>query len=220
MQQRRIETLPDYENATGREIRYAAVCLGFEYIAHCSIFGNRARILPAAEWNMTRTAYIFMDFDGVTHPWGEVEDFRCLPHIEAVVREFAEARIVIASDWRMLFSMQKLVARFSDDVRPQIAGATPHMLPKTGAELHGLREREAMLWLAQHDPNPAEAAWCAIDDAPGNWLSRSRLILTDFKRGFTTEDADALRRMLDGFRAGTGNRLERAALSLWARNIA
>lgn len=37
---------------------------------------------------MTRNAYIFMDFDGVTHPWGEVEDFRCLPHIEAVVREF------------------------------------------------------------------------------------------------------------------------------------
>ena len=61
---------------------------------------------------MTRIAYIFMDFDGVTHPWGEVEDFRCLPHIEAVVREFPEARIVIASDWRMLFSLPKLVARF------------------------------------------------------------------------------------------------------------
>ena len=40
---------------------------------------------------MTRNAYIFMDFDGVTHPWGEVEDFHCLPHIEAVVREFPEA---------------------------------------------------------------------------------------------------------------------------------
>lgn len=176
--------------------------------------------MSAAEWNMTRTAYIFMDFDGVTHPWGEVEDFRCLPHIEAVVREFAEARIVIASDWRMLFSMQKLIARFSEDVRSQIAGATPHMLPKTGSELHGLREREAMLWLAQHEPNPAEASWCAIDDAPGNWLSRSRLILTDFKRGFTTEDADALRRMLAGFRAGSGSHLERAAPSLWARSIA
>ena len=78
---------------------------------------------------MTRTAYIFMDFDGVTHPWGEVEDFRCLPRIEAVVREFPEARIVIASDWRMLFSMQKLMARFSEDVRPQIARATT--LPST-----------------------------------------------------------------------------------------
>ena len=169
---------------------------------------------------MTRTAYIFMDFDGVTHPWGEVEDFRCLPRIEAVVREFPEARIVIASDWRMLFSMQKLMARFSEDVRPQIAGATPHMLPKTGAELHGLREREAMLWLAQHEASAADAHWCAIDDAPGNWLSRSRLILTDFKRGFTVEDADALRRMLLGFRAGNDRPLEPAVTSLWARNIA
>ena len=47
---------------------------------------------------MTRIAYIFMDFDGVTHPWGEVEDFRCLGYIEAVVREFPEARIVIANE--------------------------------------------------------------------------------------------------------------------------
>ena len=169
---------------------------------------------------MTRTAYIFMDFDGVTHPWGEVEDFRCLPRIEAVVREFPEARIVIASDWRMLFSMQKLMARFSEDVRPQIAGATPHMLPKTGAELHGLREREAMLWLAQHEANPADAHWCAIDDAPGNWLSRSRLVLTDFKRGFTAEDAVALRRMLQGFRDGVRNQVGQVVHSLWARDSA
>ncbi|CAM5392104.1 HAD domain-containing protein [Thauera mechernichensis] len=119
---------------------------------------------------MTRRAYIFTDFDGVTHPWGEVEDFRCLPLIEGVVREYPESRIVIASDWRMLFSMQKLLARFSSDVHPQIAGATPHMLPKNGAELHGLREREAMIWLSQHEPNLRDVAWCAIDDAPGNWF--------------------------------------------------
>ena len=169
---------------------------------------------------MTRNAYIFMDFDGVTHPWGEVEDFRCLPHIEAVVREFPEARIVIASDWRMLFSLPKLVARFSEDIRPQIAGATPHLLPKTGAELHGLREREAMAWLRQHGADPAEAAWCAIDDAPGYWLSRSRLVLTDFKRGFTAEDAVALRRMLQGFRDGVRNQVGQVVHSLWARDSA
>lgn len=168
---------------------------------------------------MTRIAYIFMDFDGVTHPWGEVEDFRCLGHIEAVVREFPEARIVIASDWRMLFSLPKLVARFSEDIRPQIAGATPHLLPKTGAELHGLREREAMAWLRQHGADPTEA-WCAIDDAPGNWLSRSRLVLTDFKRGFTAEDAVALRRMLQGFRDGVRNQVGQVVHSLWARDSA
>jgi hypothetical protein len=158
-----------------------------------------------------------MDFDGVTHPWGEVEDFHCLPRIEAVVREFPEARIVIASDWRMLFSLSKLVARFSEDVRAQIAGVTPHLLPKTGAELHGLREREAMQWLAQHDADAADGAWCAIDDAPGNWLSRSRLILTDFKRGFTDEDAGALRRMLQGFREGRRNQVREVGHTLWSR---
>ena len=98
------------------------------------------------------------------------------------------------------------------------SGERTYLMPS--AELHGLREREAMLWLAQHEANPADAHWCAIDDAPGNWLSRSRLILTDFKRGFTVEDADALRRMLLGFRAGTDRPLEPAVTSLWARNIA
>ena len=151
---------------------------------------------------MTRKTYIFMDFDGVTHPWGEVEDFRCLPLIEAVVRERVEAHIVISSDWRMLFSLSRLVARFSEDIRPRIVGATPHLIPKKGPELHGLREREAMLWLAQHEADVSTAPWCALDDAPGNWLTRSRLVLTDFKRGFTEEDAERLRAMLVSLSAG------------------
>ena len=152
---------------------------------------------------MSQTVFVFMDFDGVTHPWGEVEDFRCLPAIEAVLRDYPEARVVIASDWRMLFSLSKLVSRFSEDIRPRVAGVTPHVIPKHGAELHGLREREAMLWLGQHVPDIASAAWCALDDAPGNWLTRSRLVLTDFKRGFAEEDATVLRRMLENFRTGT-----------------
>ncbi len=151
---------------------------------------------------MNRNTFIFLDFDGVTHPWGEVEDFRSLPLIEAVVRKHPKARIVISSDWRMLFSLSKLVSRFSEDIRARIAGTTPHMIPKTGNELHGLREREAMLWLAQHDPDPTTAAWCAIDDAPGNWLTRSRLVLTDFKRGFADEDALRLNNLLDALAKG------------------
>ena len=48
------------------------------------------------------------------------------------------------------------------------------------------------------------ASWLAIDDAPGNWPTRPRLVLTDFKQGFTDEDAGRMRRMLDAFRAGAG----------------
>ncbi|MDR2030989.1 MAG: hypothetical protein LBP86_01725 [Azoarcus sp.] len=150
---------------------------------------------------MEQASYVFMDFDGVTHPWGEAEDFRCLPLIEAVLRDFDEAKVVISSDWRMLFSLPKLRSRFSEDIRPRILGVTPHILPRRGSELHGLREQEAKMWLQQHTPDIAAAAWCALDDAPGNWISRSRLVLTDFKRGFTDEDATVLRNMLQSFRA-------------------
>ncbi|MDR0563409.1 MAG: hypothetical protein LBG78_00545 [Azoarcus sp.] len=151
---------------------------------------------------MNHIGYVFMDFDGVTHPWGEAEDFRCLPLIESVLREFDEARVIIASDWRMLFSLAKLRQRFSEDIRPRVLGVTPHILPRSSRELHGLREREARLWLQQHAAEPETAAWCALDDAPGNWTTRSRLILTDFKRGFTDEDAQAMRGMLRALRSG------------------
>ncbi|MCM2253518.1 MAG: HAD domain-containing protein, partial [Ramlibacter sp.] len=83
-------------------------------------------------------------------------------------------------------------------------------------ELHGLREREAMLWLAQHEPDIETAPWCALDDAPGNWLTRSRLVLTDFKRGFIEEDADALRRMLNGFREGLPDNARPRSMLRWA----
>lgn len=170
---------------------------------------------------MTRPAYIFVDFDGVTHPWGEVEDFRSLPLIEAVVREFPEVRLVIASDWRMLFSMRNLVARFSADIRERVIGATPHLLPSKGVDMHGLREHEAMQWLKQHDADGENANWCAIDDAPGNWPSRSRLVLTDFKRGFTEEDAAALRRILLSFRDGAAQPCRVAhPPSFWERKTA
>lgn len=164
---------------------------------------------------MSAETFVFLDFDGVTHPWGEAEDFRCLPLIEAVLREFEETRVVIASDWRTLFSMPRLVSRFSEDLRPRVVGATPHVVPKKGSELHGLREREARMWLSQHQAD--KAPWCAIDDAPGNWTTRSRLILTDFKRGFTDEDANNLRRLLGRLRAGS---LEEERDSIFLRGLA
>jgi hypothetical protein len=146
--------------------------------------------------------YIFLDFDGVTHPWGGPEDFRCLPLFESVVREYVEARVVIASDWRSMFSFRKLKQRFAADIQPRIAGVTPLMMAKKGADLHGLREREAMQWIEQN--RAIGAGWCAVDDAPGNWLTRERLVLTDYKVGFAEEDAVVLRRLLSRMRAAAG----------------
>jgi hypothetical protein len=167
----------------------------FVYILHCNTF------FVAPECLVSNEIYVFLDFDGVTHPWGEVEDFRCLPCIEAILRAHPQTRIVIASDWRALFSMNKLATRFSEDIRPRVIGTTPHVVPRKGSELRGLREREARMWLAARKLD--KAPWCAIDDAPGNWSTRSRLILTDFKRGFTDEDAVRLAHLLVALETGT-----------------
>lgn len=142
--------------------------------------------------------YVFVDFDGVTHPWGEAEDFRCLPALEVVLREYPETLVVISSDWRTLFSLPKLAARFSADLQARVIDVTPAIYPKSPQEFYGLREKEARQWLEKH---PDSAGWLAIDDAPGNWPTKTRLVLTDFKQGFTEEDAGRLRRMLDAFRA-------------------
>lgn len=145
--------------------------------------------------------FVFLDFDGVTHPWGEVEDFRCLPRVEEVLRRFEELRVVITSDWRTLFSERKLAARFAEDLRSRVVGVTPHIVPRKGGDLHGLREREARQWLAESGHEGGR--WLAVDDAPGNWLTRSRLVLTDFKRGFTQEDAVVMARLIERLREGT-----------------
>lgn len=150
----------------------------------------------------TEHTYIFIDFDGVTHPLGGVEDFRCLPLIEEVLRDYDETRIVIASDWRMLYSLPRLTNRFSKDLRERVLDTTPQMFVRRGMQLQGLREREAMQWLARRGLDPTTSAWCAIDDAPGNWPTRSRLVLTDFKHGFCGEDALRLRRLLESLRQG------------------
>jgi len=93
------------------------------------------------------------------------------------------------------------VVRFSEDIRPRVIDVAPTIFPRTPNELYGLREREARQWLAAKAPT---AEWLAVDDAPGNWPTRPRLVLTDFKQGFTDEDAGRMRRMLDAFRAGAG----------------
>lgn len=144
--------------------------------------------------------YVFLDFDGVTHPLREVEDFRCLPRIEAVLREFDECRVVITSDWRTLFSLRRLQAHFADDIRARVIGVTPFRLPGHNSDFYGLREAEARQWLADH--HAADAPWLAIDDAPGNWPTRARLILTDFKSGFMDDDAERMRSVLKAYRAG------------------
>ena len=71
---------------------------------------------------------IFLDFDGVLHPETSYRSkfLLCeLPRLEAVLRDFPQAHVVVSSSWRETRSLQDLQGLFSPDVAMRVVGVTP-----------------------------------------------------------------------------------------------
>ncbi len=138
---------------------------------------------------------VFLDFDGVCHPWNPREfgfkTFCFLPRIEGVLREFPMAQVVIASDWRRMTPLPALKRVFSEDMRARVVGANPvHDVPE---DMPGYRQREALDWLEVNDR--VGAPWVALDDLPGNWeAGEPRLIVCE--DGFFAREEGLLREAL------------------------
>lgn len=147
---------------------------------------------------MYRRIYIFLDFDGVTHPFFPRADqtdagnqyFSKLPKIEAVIREFDEALIVISSTWRCSHTLEQLQAFFSEDMRHRVIGVTPEFpMSKDGTEWIGCRQREVEAYLASN--GLSDAPWVALDDVIDNYLPDAPLVFCDDK--FGVQEAEVLR---------------------------
>lgn len=146
---------------------------------------------------------LFLDFDGVLHPFFPREDrpdvenraFSYRPRFERVLREHHQLEIVICSDWRKSHSLEGLRGFFSEDIRPRILGVTP-VLPKdrTGVGWVGIRHREALAWLETQAMS--NRPWVALDDDYLNWLPLSPLVCCN--DGFREAEEAALRAMLGG----------------------
>ena len=147
---------------------------------------------------------IFLDFDGVLHPQydgqptpGEMA-FCHLPKIEPVFREH-EVEIVISSSWRAFFPLQRLVERFSPDVRQKIVGMTPVLDEENGGFLPHKREKEILAWLAINNREGGE--WLAVDDAVWEFSAhRDRLIACVWYRGFDADAENELRLRLETYK--------------------
>lgn len=129
---------------------------------------------------------VFLDFDGVTHRWlpdapGE-ERFQYLPRIEDVLRCFAEARIVICSDWRKNTPWSAILAVFAEDIRPRVIGMTPVF--SFNDYYTGLRHAEAQAYLKEHGLDTAR--WIALDDIAENWIDDPRVVVCN--DGFFDEE--------------------------------
>lgn len=139
---------------------------------------------------------LFLDYDGVLHPefCKASEHFKCLPHLESVLRRVPDCEIVISSSWRLTRPLPALVEALSAEVRMRVVGTTPtKVLPGELPESLMAYEREAEChaWLRAHER--AHLPWLAIDDRA--WLFKPfnrNVYLVDGRMGLREEDVGAL----------------------------
>lgn len=139
---------------------------------------------------------LFLDFDGVLHPehCHESKHFCCLSVLEEAVRQVPECDLVIASTWRLQYSLEHLRQRFSAHVAARILGTTPRFIelidvPDTLVAYEREAECRAWLWAHQATHRP----WLAVDDR--SWLYRpfcKSLLLVDGKAGLTRATGEQL----------------------------
>lgn len=127
---------------------------------------------------------IFLDFDGVLHPFSARNDATgqlvFLPRLERFLREFPLIRIVITSEWRIRHRFDTLQAFFADDIGNRIIGITPEIEidASSGQSWIGCRQREAMAFL-ETSGLPQNTPWVALDDTPECWLPGAPLVLCE-----------------------------------------
>jgi hypothetical protein len=141
---------------------------------------------------------VFLDFDGVTHPYvGDAkEHFTCLPRIEAVLRRHVSVEVVVSSTWRQSRSLTQLREFFAADIAHRVVGSTS-VLPFDDPKRAGgaVREVECRAWLTDNRPGHP---WVAIDDVPWNFaVGCPHLILTHRAVGFSLSDANHFESVLE-----------------------
>lgn len=143
---------------------------------------------------------LFIDFDGVLHPFGRVVDryFCRLGLLEAWLLRRPGVDVVISSSWREAHPLDEMRGFFSEDLQKRIVGATPILKRDTWEQFDGEppttrfeREIEVTRWLAES--GEPWRPWAALDDQA--WLYKPfnpRLVLCDGKVGLTESELDRL----------------------------
>ncbi|WP_184523157.1 MULTISPECIES: HAD domain-containing protein [unclassified Variovorax] len=103
---------------------------------------------------------LFLDFDGVLHRPNCLSEDQLvhLPHLEKLLQDHADVRLVISSSWRVMRSVDSALSAFPHGLRQRVIGDTP-VLRAEGGQWH--RQRECEAWLKEHAP---AAIWLGIDD--------------------------------------------------------
>jgi len=138
-------------------------------------------------------ALVFLDFDGVlrreSSPKSQL-DADCVENLESAVLGHKDAKVIIASTWRLVHSLDALRRLFSAGFASRIDGVTPD-LPE---EEEYARQAEIRAYIAKRGLQSAR--WIAVDDDSEQFRPNAPLVLVDPMRGFDQECAERLREWL------------------------
>ena len=136
---------------------------------------------------------IFLDFDGVlrreTSPRSRL-DGDCVREFEQAVLAHADARVVIASTWRLVQNLDALRRHFSPDLAARIEGVTPDL---PDVEEYA-RHAEVNTYINRNKLHGVR--WIAVDDDPGGYRPDAPMIRVDPALGFNEDCARRLRAWL------------------------
>ncbi len=119
-----------------------------------------------------KNVIVFLDFDGVFHPYFSENKFEDLPLFESIIREYSDKinfKMVISSSWKKRKTLDEIKAIFSNDIASQIVSVAPTLEDSDGSRL-----KEAQLWLEAN--NNEKCNWIALDDDHYAWGKHENLV--------------------------------------------
>lgn len=138
---------------------------------------------------------LFLDLDGVMHPFNQTDLFCREEHLARVLRDFPGVEVVISSSWRETHTLKTMLTFFLTDLRSRIVGVTPVIEIRDAVDVPGVRLREINKYLV--DTGNQHRRWVALDDAPELFPPRcAELVLCDGNHGFGNVAEKALRTAL------------------------
>ncbi|BBO99493.1 HAD domain-containing protein [Sulfuriferula nivalis] len=124
---------------------------------------------------------IFLDFDGVTHPYRGGAVFSRVEYLWQILRAI-EANVVFTTSWRDDYPFDQLVdfatVGGGEDLAHRFIGATPSIE-------YSDRGAEVQEWI---DSAGYDGKWLILDDAPELFSSPEGLYLINGKSGLTEQD--------------------------------
>jgi hypothetical protein len=128
--------------------------------------------------------FVFLDFDGVTHPVSGATPFQhsCLNALELAFTRI-NAEIIITSTWRLDRSINEIRILLGENIGKRVIDVTPNL--DLDPYIKWPRAREVIAWLDYNGME--EKTWSSIDDEAGNY-PEGYSFLCNNRTGFTKSD--------------------------------